>query len=99
MSSKQAYQATVIQQQAAEEAATESFFTFQPEHPGRHDVQSRMEMTMEVRKQLWGVTNYFDLPGSSAFFVCQLVDKPEPPSPIVAEARGCGGRRSEQCIG
>ena len=33
MSSKQAYQATVIQQQAAEEAATERFFTFQPNTP------------------------------------------------------------------
>ena len=33
MSSKQAYQATVIQQEAAGEAATERFFTFRPNTP------------------------------------------------------------------
>jgi P-type conjugative transfer protein TrbJ len=33
LSSKQAFQASVIQQQAAEEAATERFFTFQPNTP------------------------------------------------------------------
>jgi P-type conjugative transfer protein TrbJ len=33
LSSKQAFQATMIQQQAAEEAATERFFTFQPSTP------------------------------------------------------------------
>lgn len=33
LSSKQAFQASVIQQQAAEEAATERFFTFQPDTP------------------------------------------------------------------
>ncbi len=33
MSSKQAYQATVIQQEAASEAASERFFTFRPSVP------------------------------------------------------------------
>ena len=33
MSSKQAYQATMIQQQAASEAATQRFFTFRPSMP------------------------------------------------------------------
>ena len=33
LSSKQAFQASVIQQQAAEEAATERFFTFRPDTP------------------------------------------------------------------
>jgi P-type conjugative transfer protein TrbJ len=33
MSSKQAYQAMIIQHEAASEAATERFFTFQPSAP------------------------------------------------------------------
>src|SRR5260370_37797237 len=29
-----------------------------------------------MRKKLWGLTEYFDLPGSRASLVCRLVDKP-----------------------
>ena len=40
MSSKQSYQAAVIQKQAATEAATERFFTWTPEHSDGTTFQS-----------------------------------------------------------
>ena len=40
LSSKQAFQASVIQQQAAEEAATEKFFNFQPNTPDGNTYKS-----------------------------------------------------------
>lgn len=37
---------------------------------------------MELRKQTWGVTKYFDLPGPSAFFASRLADKPSRRAPL-----------------
>ena len=45
MSSKQAYQAAVIQQQAASEAATQRFFTYTPSQSGQQGLPCRVELS------------------------------------------------------